>query len=298
MKSIFLLSTLFISISIANGQKKEYLDEYLERTTSDYATYYRTCTRDFGQQIIGEAKTYRVIDSTLYSITNHWKGNLNGEYQLYYPNGELKLIGSFTHGIKTGIWRTYYENGNTQSELEYSDNFSFKVVDHFSSSGDTLAYGGNGKYAEYHANGNLKIEGSIKDGLRDAAWLLYNENGVLLHKEIYDLGEFQSGITFLKNKKIEYQEVFKSAEPKGGFFKWYWKLKQESEGSIDGVSANLRISFTVIEDGSITDIRVVHGYNEEVDSRAIELVKKSKKWKPAIQRGIPTSEKRGFSLQF
>ncbi|MEM9895726.1 MAG: energy transducer TonB [Bacteroidota bacterium] len=298
MKFIYLFATILISITLANGQKTEYLDEYLELTTSKYAEYYRIGTRDFGSQLIGEAKTYRIADSSLFSISNHWKGNLNGVYQLYHQNGELKQIGNFSHGTRTGKWRNYYDNGNTQSELEYLDNFFYKVIEYFSPNGDTLTLDGNGRYEELYPDGTLYLKGSIKDGLKDSFWLIYGEDGTLLHKENYSKGTFESGITFLGNKKIQYNELFKSAEPKGGIHKWHFKLNQESKGSIEGVSTKVRVNFTITENGDLTDVKVINGYNKEVDNKAIELIMKSKKWKPAIKRGIPTTDKLGFSLQF
>ncbi len=45
------------------------------------------------------------------------------------------------------------------------------------------------------------------------------------------------------------------------------------------------ISFTIEKDGSLSDIRIARGINEEADKEALRIIKLSPKWKPATQVG-------------
>ncbi len=54
-----------------------------------------------------------------------------------------------------------------------------------------------------------------------------------------------------------------------------------------GTEGIVYIQFVVERNGSLTDIEVLKGIGSGCDEAAVEAVKKSKKWKPGKQRGIP-----------
>ncbi len=47
----------------------------------------------------------------------------------------------------------------------------------------------------------------------------------------------------------------------------------------------LILSFIVEKDGSLTDIKVARGINDEADREAVRVIKLSPKWKPGHQAG-------------
>ena len=48
-------------------------------------------------------------------------GIRNGDYSLFYPNGQLRETGKYRFGIKHGRWVSYHRNGNLHMEGEYQD---------------------------------------------------------------------------------------------------------------------------------------------------------------------------------
>ncbi len=52
-----------------------------------------------------------------------------------------------------------------------------------------------------------------------------------------------------------------------------------------GIQGIVYISFTVDVDGSIKDVKVMRGVDEELDKEAVRIIKAMPKWKPARQRG-------------
>ncbi len=57
----------------------------------------------------------------------------------------------------------------------------------------------------------------------------------------------------------------------------------------------LDFEFVVEPKGKITNIRLLHSINENVDKQLIKAIKKSKKWKPALVSGKPVRSIYTFS---
>lgn len=67
-----------------------------------------------------------------------------------------------------------------------------------------------------------------------------------------------------------------------------------------GVSGTLHMSFTVLSDGTITDIRTDRGiaYGENLEKKAIEAIRKMPLWKPGIKGGQPVPVRFRIPLKF
>ncbi|MBR4391015.1 MAG: toxin-antitoxin system YwqK family antitoxin [Bacteroidales bacterium] len=67
----------------------------------------------------GPSKQY--YDSGVLMMECQYKDHLlDGPAKTYYPSGALKEEGSFLRGNKTGIWKTYNEDGDEVSRDQYS----------------------------------------------------------------------------------------------------------------------------------------------------------------------------------
>ncbi|MFZ5352376.1 MAG: MORN repeat-containing protein [Bacillota bacterium] len=82
------------------------------------------------------------------------------------------------------------------------------------SASDKNNFSGDGRV--YYDNGNLKYEGSIKDGLYTGEGSLYTEDGRLYYKGSFDRNDFSGkGQTFHKNGNIKYEGDFLNGEYNG-----------------------------------------------------------------------------------
>ncbi|MDF7812521.1 TonB family protein [Hymenobacter sp. YC55] len=92
------------------------------------------------------------------------------------------------------------------------------------------------------------------------------------------------------------------ALPAGGYKAFQEYLKKEleypEEALKEGKEGNVKLSFTVAEDGSLQDIKVVRGISEECDAEAIRLLKEGPKWYPAVQKGRRTARTVEVSVPF
>lgn len=83
----------------------------------------------------------------------------------------------------TGIWTTYYVNGQRQSEIHYKDGRYFGEFTGFRSDG-TKAYvqhygsqGAEGEDTGYFPSGRVMYKGLYRQGKQVGTWVWYNEDG-------------------------------------------------------------------------------------------------------------------------
>lgn len=92
----------------------------------------------------------------------------DGPYLVYHETGEIKIVGEYKNGERTGMWSSWFASGEIQSEVNYDKDLE------------------NGEYKVYYANGNLKIKGFYKKGKASGVWLFYAEDGTQTNTKDYD----------------------------------------------------------------------------------------------------------------
>lgn len=61
------------------------------------------------------------------SMTVYEHGEKHGHSIVKYPNGAIYYHGEYDHDKKTGIWKTYDENGILKSEIDHTDTPTISV---------------------------------------------------------------------------------------------------------------------------------------------------------------------------
>lgn len=121
----------------------------------------------------GNGNTERVVESypngqpSLVQVYDH-NGQWIKEIQ-YYESGALMMEGAIKNGLREGEWKSYFEDGKTQSTGFFHEGIR------------------TGATTIYYENGNLYMEGPYKDGRQIGQWSYYDEQGYLLR--IDDYGE-------------------------------------------------------------------------------------------------------------
>lgn len=144
-----------------NGNKKSQ-GQFTENISSGIWTYYYS---NDNVKMRGEVKNgssagyweYFYESGKPSMAGNIQDGKRNGPWSLYFVNGMKKSEGDFQLGEKTGVWKYYHESGIVKAhEINHADS-SF--------------------YAEFYANGNVKMEGRNVNELREGKWTFYYEDG-------------------------------------------------------------------------------------------------------------------------
>ena len=144
------------------------------------------------------------------------KGEKDGLWEWYYPNGTLLMEENYNDGELDGLFVEYDEHGNIISKGEYIEGledgswfYKRGVATEIGSYYEGLRIGDwktfyengkpateshydqgllNGKYLVYWENGNIKLTGKYISGERVGIWYKYMENGELFLTTIYKNG--------------------------------------------------------------------------------------------------------------
>jgi len=91
-----------------------------------------------------------------------------GMFVAHHPNGRPRVAGRYdADGLRTGVWRFWYEDGRPARELEFFAGVRERGA------------------REWHPNGRLAAEGSYTAGERDGRWRFWDPEGHLAKEVVY-----------------------------------------------------------------------------------------------------------------
>lgn len=146
---------------------------------------------------------------------------INKKVYSVYESGSLKSKVRITNGIPTGVFTTYFENGNVKNTKKFYKGKLCCKEESFFENGRLKGFAiynqngyMHGEYMSYFDNGLIKSRGSFKNGKQDGVWEDFHENGVLRKKELfvdgknvgeveyYDLNGNKTNLIEMLNEKI------------------------------------------------------------------------------------------------
>lgn len=158
-KNVFNLSFLMIAIILFGCGQKKY-DSGKDLVTKNGLIYKIGEKKPFTGKVRGKAANKNIE----YEVKNGLK---DGEFVLYFSNGNVEIKGNIVKGENEGQWNYYYPNRTLESEGNFKDDLV------------------NGKWLWYYPNGNLKEKGKYVNGKREGEWLSYNDDGSLYIKRYF-----------------------------------------------------------------------------------------------------------------
>ena len=93
--------------------------------------------------------------------------------------------------------------------------------------------------------------------------------------------------TVVPYAQIERKPTFNGGEA-NEFAKWVAEnINYPEDAKNDGISGRVMVQFTIYEDGSVRDAKVLRGVHPSLDAEAIRVISASPKWEPGYQDGKP-----------
>lgn len=141
---------------------------------------------------------------------------LEGEYLLYDLNNHIIEQGNFKNGLKTGVWKKWYANGNyamvnnwkngnkTGEEILFFENGNKATVAHYAKN---LLHG---IFIEYAKNRTLVSKGYYKNGVKNGKWTDFYNQKINYYKN----GVIDKTIGLKQNKSLNKQDSSSSTHPK------------------------------------------------------------------------------------
>ncbi len=203
-----------------------------------------------------------------------------GNVKTYFPNGNIQTETSYINDIIDGSMVTYYQNGNLQSEK----NFSGGVM--------------NGAVREYYPSGLLKEEYSVDQGIKEGIDRSYYDNGGLKSVIKYSQGKAvdqtffdfdphykASPQDYLSGKKANSENESNAtstcdaevcAEPIGGQKAIQDNLVYPEHALRYGLEGTVTLKASINSNGEVTKTDIIKGLGLGCDEAAEDAVKKTK----------------------
>ncbi len=207
-----------------------------------------------------------------------------GPYK-FYIDGILKQEGNYNRGYKVGEWNRYFANTQVQEKANY-------------------AWGklhGNNK--KYYDNGQLKEESNYNMDKLSGNRTMFYKNGNAALKEVYDEGKKVAGSYFdIEGKETNNLSVIKPPSFPGGMQAFYQFLGQEIKypptAKKNGIAGTVKLSFKVMTDGRLDDIKVIESPDDELSREAIRVLRYNRKWIPGTELGEPINMQYTVPIKF
>ena len=159
---------------------------------------------------------------------SYHRDSLDGEYVVYYLNGQINTVGNYTNGKKNGIWTwNLPQNKGTEMKGSFEDNLQSGQWAYYYSSGE-LSYLANykqgfknGLWSYFYKDSTPYKEGSFLNDLKVGKWKTWYEDGTLLMEGEYlngkEIGLWQ---TFWENGRRKNQSFFVNGKLNGDWLSY------------------------------------------------------------------------------
>lgn len=230
-----------------------------------------------------------------------------GQYISYYRSGKKKMVANYKKGRFVDVYH-YYPNGNLYTITDYAttpdgqrSRYIKSVKD---STGKDLVIDGTGRCGFYDSEFKQITEtGNIKNGLYEGVWAGQEDKNGTTYEETYVSGKMISGeSTDKEGRMYTYTKSYIEPQFKGGmegynaFFKKTLKYPSRCRrAEIEGI---VMLTFMVMKDGSVTNIKVLKTPDPLLAIEAVRVAKAFPLWEPGIHRGRAIDVACNLPVQF
>ena len=140
-------------------------------------------------------------------------------------------------------------------------------------------------------------------GKLQGAYVKFWPNGYKKRIEIYDEDTMVIGHCYRENgEEVPYFPAEKMPEFPGGMNALYTflvdNMKYPEKARKKGIEGRVRVQFTVMEDGSVTDFKINKSVDPLLDAEAIRVLSKMPKWIPGQQEGKNVQVRYALPISF
>jgi len=307
---ILVISFLLINLcsSAQTDTVIKFYNHNWKETTQGMASYF---TVAFKEDTIWRKLDFYANNDQL--KTNSYFKDAKFEHQIgpvshYNEKGKLTSQGHYLNNKKRGIWKKWFDDGKLSDSAVYdNDIIIFR-----------RSYHANGQVAEiiekdkddkfinkgYLENGTIRYEGEIINGKKEGRWRINNDAGNKL-MDVDFLADSAVSVSCV-DKTISKKDCIyeREAEYKGGHKAWLNHLehsmsrflpKEYFNGDLEGV---VIVQFIVNVDGKVIEPKIKLSSEPKLNDAAIQIIKSSPKWTPAIQYNKPVKAYRIQPLTF
>lgn len=277
---VLVFFTLLAQAGKSQSLPAVYLNDQDQPTVPDSATHYRLVDRK--NELLG---TYAMREYAL-SGTLLLKGTLssidppvrNGLLTWYHPDGSKAAQVHYRDDEADGLYLGWYEDGRVHQRGDYSN-------------GQRV-----GRWISVHRNGQKRSEGRYNAGRAVGEWHYYFDTGELSAIEMPDRQGKPLALAFFNKDGSPYMGRVQTRElprfPGGNTALLSFVARNTNYPRNirrKGITGSVYVSYTVGEDGRVSQVRVVQGLAPEADQEARRVVASIPAFEPGREYNLPTS---------
>ncbi|MES2851071.1 MAG: TonB family protein [Bacteroidota bacterium] len=215
----------------------------------------------------------------------------HGYFTYYHSNGNIENKGQFVDNKKQGVWLRYHYDGIRHDSVNYVNDRKRGLKLAWFQNGvmsDSSTYDLEGKIdvTNWFDNGQLSSTGKVYHNKENGKWQYFHRNGRMSAEELYEVGKLISRVYYDEEGKVQSDTT--NRDSKAECTKdWEHYLAGNLEFPpnakfVNGDQAVVVVDFSVDEEGKVGEVTVYSSFHKLFDDLAVEVVKKSPLWKPAI----------------
>lgn len=308
MRSL-LLGLALVPILHVAAQKEMSLDEFQEMAEQRprYKTLKEKKDSLWHRQLLYQSKNTLAVDAWYkdkdYTI-------LHGPFTSLHPNGKPNKIGSYVNGKRQDTWLEYYRNGRMKDSASYIDGKVRGVRLQWHEDGQLadsteFDWAGNGVQVSWFRGGTVSSAGFwMKDTVKRGRWKYYFPNGQVRAIQEYTDGKVTAAACFDTDGTPLADCESREATFAGSKDDWKSFLERNLDGNVPMKQKappgtyRVRVSFTVAEDGSLTDIQPKTTYGYGMEEEVVRVMKACPRWSPAKEFGKRVAMSRTQTVNF
>ncbi len=233
----------------------------------------------------------------------------NGWFYFFYPNTKAKDYGVYKHGKKQGVWLSFYPTGVMSDSITYDNDNKVGIsiswyADGVQKDSSNFQQNGGGVTIWWFDNGNPMAAGRYVNWKAQGKWQFFHSNGKMSALETYNDGNLTDKKYFDENgTSMDTTSNDRSATFPGGGKAWSKYLSGElfvpaRYRITNSHNAVMSITFTIDEDGKIQDAYVSTTFHPDYDKIALDAIKKSPAWLPAVRHNRRMRDVRTQTITF
>jgi len=308
MKCTYLLLFLLLWARLSFGQSDtvyQYLDNNHKQCDENNAVYKRIAIKKNKSWLVEDLYIYEQTLAMSETCTDDSLKIPEGLFQTFYADGAIKNEGHYVNGRKNGPWINKDEDGVVYDSSFFKDGMplgmSYRWTQghlRFKGKYDTLGKG-TGEEWTYYDDGKLSVYGKYAEGfIKDSTWTYYFNTGKISCKEYYLSGPYIKKDSLLKRECYDEEGNLQAAKCEDIMPQCHCDLNDYLRHTVhfpSDVSMNAKrpfsrrvvANFTVNEDGTISDIKIIIHGGILLDKETMRVVKKMPRWDPGISWNRP-----------
>lgn len=295
MKSVFLTAFTLLGLTSFAQRIENFYDWQWKPVAANEARFYSLMEQ---KDSVWHRRDYYLRERML-QMDGSYKDSAckiaHGPFQYYHANEVLKSKGTYVNGKKQGLWVGYHDNRMMSDSAFYEGGNPVGLAMEWHRSGyaaDSSLWNadGGGVQVSWFENGSPSAAGFYGPGRKARGkWQFFHANGALSALEVYD-GELLLSKEYFDesgNKLADTTNKDRSADFQGGDAAWVKYLNKNlyfpsHMKFTEPGKAVVVIGFAIDEEGKVTDAYVETSLHPEMDKAAMNVIRKSPRWHPAI----------------